>query len=172
MYSSCKLGCRIEVVKCPGMLSICKRTYPVLVSGLVSLCKPDGSGLQSLLGVLYLRNMETRVCVIAWLRLLRMSSVWLQCSLNADILRLLYIQFLVLLHPLAGYVYISNKLCSAKFVTHLTPFLFSKITYVKTEPQDAMSDIYYASLSKIIRDRALRRRYVVISTPHFLSSNV
>ena len=29
--------------------------------GLIRMCKPDGSGLQSLLGVLYLPNMETRV---------------------------------------------------------------------------------------------------------------
>ena len=31
------------------------------VSGLVRLCKPDGSGLQSLIGVLYLPYHETRV---------------------------------------------------------------------------------------------------------------
>ena len=29
--------------------------------GLIRMCKPDGTGLQSLLGVLYLPNMETRV---------------------------------------------------------------------------------------------------------------
>ncbi|KAI0224233.1 Rapamycin-insensitive companion of mTOR [Lamellibrachia satsuma] len=42
-----------------GALATIMRSWP----GLVSLCKPDGSALQSLLGVLYLRNMETRVCV-------------------------------------------------------------------------------------------------------------
>ncbi len=35
--------------------------------GLMRMCKPDGSGLQSLLGVLYLPNMETRASVSLWI---------------------------------------------------------------------------------------------------------
>lgn len=33
----------------------------ILSIGIIRLCKPDSSGLQSLIGVLYLPNMETRV---------------------------------------------------------------------------------------------------------------
>ncbi len=33
--------------------------------GLIRMCKPDGSGLQSLLGVLYLPNMDTRVSLLS-----------------------------------------------------------------------------------------------------------
>ena len=35
--------------------------YSFMFTGIMRLCKPDGSGLQSLFGVLYLPNMETRV---------------------------------------------------------------------------------------------------------------
>ena len=72
--------------------------------------------------------------------------------INAFIIIIIII-YKLFVHPLAGYVYISNQICSAKFVTRLTSIFFE--TKMKTEPQDTTSDIYYASLSKIVRDPTL-----------------